>query len=70
MIPTARFGSDSYAMEELVDSLGSAFLCTERGISATPRQDHANYIAHWLRVLKNDQKASTPLVRRPLLPGF
>ena len=52
-----RFGSDSYAMEELIASLGSAFLCTELGMSAAPRQDHANYIAHWLRVLKNDKKA-------------
>jgi antirestriction protein ArdC len=44
-------------MEELIAEIGSAFLCAELGISPTPRQDHANYIAHWLKVLKNDKKA-------------
>ena len=53
----ARFGSEDHAMEELIAELGSAFLCSDFGMSATPRQDHANYIAHWLNVLKNDKKA-------------
>ena len=57
IVPTARFGSDNYAMEELIAELGASFLCADLGISAIPRQDHANYIAHWLKVLKNDKKA-------------
>jgi antirestriction protein ArdC len=52
-----RFGDDAYAMEELVAELGAAFLCTELGISAELRPDHAQYIAHWLKVLKADKKA-------------
>ena len=44
-------------MEELIAEWGSAFLCADLGMSATPRQDHANYIAHWLNILKNDKKA-------------
>jgi antirestriction protein ArdC len=52
-----RFGSDSYAMEELIAELGSAFLSAEVGISATPRLDHAQYIDSWLRVLRSDTKA-------------
>jgi antirestriction protein ArdC len=52
-----RFGTDSYAMEELVAELGSAFLAARLGISVEPRPDHASYIASWLRVLRNDARA-------------
>ena len=54
---TGRFGSGSYAMEELVAELGAAFLCAEFGVTSTPRPDHAAYIADWLAVLKADSKA-------------
>lgn len=52
-----RFGSEAYAMEELVAELGSAFLCADLGITAETRPDHASYIANWLKVLKSDKKA-------------
>jgi antirestriction protein ArdC len=52
-----RFGSESYAVEELVAELGAAFLCSDLQITATPREDHASYIKSWLAVLKNDKKA-------------
>jgi antirestriction protein ArdC len=52
-----RFGSEAYAMEELVAELGAAFLCAELGITPEPRPDHAQYITHWLGVLKADKKA-------------
>ncbi len=52
-----RFGDEIYAMEELVAELGAAFLCAELGISNTPREDHACYIANWLEALKKDKKA-------------
>jgi antirestriction protein ArdC len=52
-----RFGDDAYAMEELVAELGAAFLCADLGISDAPRADHAQYLDHWLRVLKADKKA-------------
>lgn len=54
---TGRFGSESYAVEELVAELGAAFLCAELGLPTDPRQDHAPYIASWLKVLKNDKRA-------------
>lgn len=54
---SSRFGSESYAMEELVAELGAAFLCAELGLSAEPRDDHAGYIASWLKVLKSDNRA-------------
>lgn len=52
-----RFGSGSYAMEELVAELGAAFLCSTLGISNTPRPDHAAYIVSWLEALKRDKCA-------------
>ena len=54
---TGRFGSQSYAMEELVAELGAAFLCADLGITPEPRADHAAYIKNWLKVLKSDKKA-------------
>lgn len=52
-----RFGDDAYAMEELVAELGAAFLCSDIGITPELRPDHAQYIEHWLKVLKADKKA-------------
>lgn len=52
-----RFGSESYAIEELVAELGAAFLCSDLAITPEPRADHACYIANWLKVLKGDKRA-------------
>ena len=52
-----RWGDDGYAVEELVAELGAAFLCADLGLAAAPRDDHASYLAHWLRVLKQDSRA-------------
>lgn len=52
-----RFGDEAYAGEELVAELGAAFLCAQLGITNAPRVDHAQYIAHWLEVLKADNRA-------------
>ncbi|HMI20865.1 MAG TPA: zincin-like metallopeptidase domain-containing protein [Sphingomonas sp.] len=52
---THCFGSDGYAREELVAELGSAFLCAVLGIAPSLR--HADYLAHWLAVLKADNRA-------------
>lgn len=54
---SGRFGSEAYAMEELVAELGAAFLCGDFGLSVEPRPDHAQYLAHWLKVLANDKRA-------------
>lgn len=52
-----RFGSEAYAMEELVAEIGAAFLCADLGITPEQRPDHASYIGHWLKVLKSDKRA-------------
>jgi antirestriction protein ArdC len=52
---SGRFGNEAYAAEELVAELSAAFLCANYQIDGDLR--HAGYIASWLRVLKNDNKA-------------
>ena len=52
---TNAFGSKDYAREELIAEMGSAFLCAALGIVPTVR--HADYIASWLEVLREDNRA-------------
>lgn len=52
-----RFGDLGYAAEELVGEIGAAFVLATLGLSTTPREDHAQYINSWLKVLKADSKA-------------
>jgi antirestriction protein ArdC len=52
-----KWGDEGYAMEELVAELGSAFLCADLDITPEVRADHADYIASWLKVLQNDNRA-------------
>lgn len=42
-----RFGTQSYAAEELVAELGSAFLPASLGLTSEPPSNHAAYIANW-----------------------
>ena len=51
-----RWGDKGYAQEELVAELGAAFLAADLGLSLEPREEHAAYIEHWLRGLKNDKR--------------
>jgi len=44
-------------MEELVAELGAAFLCADLELVPQIRDDHAPYIASWLKALKNDKRA-------------
>ena len=50
-----RYGSHAYAREELVAELASAFVCAS--LSITPTVRHADYLASWLQVLKEDNRA-------------
>jgi len=52
-----RWGDEGYAIEELVAELGSAFLCADLSITPEVRDDHAEYIGHWLKVLKDNKRA-------------
>jgi len=52
-----RWGDEGYAMEELVAELGAAFLSSDLGLTPDIREDHASYIASWIKVLKDDKRA-------------
>ena len=52
---TGRFGSQSYAAEELIAELSAAFLCAHLGIQGELR--HAGYIDSWLKLLASDKRA-------------
>jgi antirestriction protein ArdC len=52
-----RFGDEAYAAEELIAEVGSAFLCADLGITLEPRDDHASYLAFWLKLLRSDSRA-------------
>ncbi|RSU71463.1 antirestriction protein ArdC [Sphingomonas sp. S-NIH.Pt3_0716] len=49
------FGTALYAKEELVAEMASAFTCASLGIVPTVR--HSDYIASWLAVLREDERA-------------
>lgn len=52
-----RFGSDAYAVEELVAELASAMIGAELGLPVDHLDDHASYLGSWLKVLKTDARA-------------
>jgi len=52
---SGAFGSSSYAREELVAEMTSAFVCASLGIVPTVR--HADYIASWIEALMQDHRA-------------
>ncbi|NRP75197.1 DUF1738 domain-containing protein [Sinorhizobium meliloti] len=54
---SGRFGSESYAIEELVAELSASFLCADLGVAHDPRDNTATYLESWLKVLKNDKRA-------------
>lgn len=53
----AEFGTAKYAMEELVAELSATFKSAELGLEHTIREDHVQYIASWIKLLKSDTKA-------------
>lgn len=52
-----RFGSAAYAAEELVAEMSSAMLGAELGLPVSHLDSHASYIEHWLKLLKDDDRA-------------
>jgi antirestriction protein ArdC len=52
---SSTFGSKKYAFEELIAEISAAFCCAALGIVPTVR--HADYIANWADVLREDDRA-------------
>lgn len=50
-------GTKDYAREELVAEIGACYIMAKLGLEITPREDHASYLASWLKVLKDDPRA-------------
>lgn len=53
----AQNGIADIALEELVAELGAAFVCASLGVATKERRDHADYIGHWIKALKDDKRA-------------
>lgn len=53
----ARFGSNAYAVEELVAELGGCFTSAAVGLPLVDLENHASYLQSWLQVLKSDNRA-------------
>lgn len=47
---SGRFGESSYAFEELIAELTSAYTCAHLGIDSN-LENHASYLASWLKIL-------------------
>jgi antirestriction protein ArdC len=52
---SSAFGSSSYSREELAAEITSAFVCA--ALSIVPTVRHADYLASWLEVLREDNRA-------------
>lgn len=51
-----RFGSTSYAKEELIAELTAAFLCNESNLLLETLDNNAAYLQSWMKALQNDQR--------------
>ncbi len=49
------FGSPQYAREELVAELFSLYIGLFLGIEIEPRKDHAQYLASWMKAIREDK---------------
>lgn len=49
-----KYGSDKYALEELIAELGCAFLMADLGITGDVQ--HESYISSWLKALNDDKR--------------
>jgi len=47
----------SYGEEELVAEIYASITCAKLGIESEVREDHAQYLAAWLKIIKADKKA-------------
>jgi antirestriction protein ArdC len=52
-----RFKDKAYYAEEIIAELCASYICAELGISSEPRADHAQYIHHYIQLLKSDARA-------------
>lgn len=56
IVNPTRFGTPTYAREELTAEMGAAFLCGRAGIEQVTLENSAAYIKSWIEKLKDDPK--------------
>ncbi len=56
VVKAERFGTESYAVEELTAELTAAYCCTASGLDTATIKPAASYLASWLRVLKAEPR--------------
>lgn len=52
-----RFGDQDYAREELVAAIGQSIICAELGLPDEIHDNHASYVASWIKTLRGDKSA-------------
>jgi antirestriction protein ArdC len=52
-----RFSAHSLAAEELVAEIGASILGAHLGLPPDHLSDHASYVGHWMKLLKDDKRA-------------
>ena len=52
-----RRNREEVCKEELLAELGAAFLCADLHVTPHLRDDHAQYLQHWLDLMRGDKKA-------------
>ena len=52
-----KFGSHEHAAEEVIAEISASFICARLGLSSEPRIDHAQYIAHYMSMMRADPSA-------------
>ena len=52
-----KFGSFEHAAEEVIAEISASFICARLGLSSEPRIDHAQYIAHYMSMMRADPRA-------------
>ena len=55
IVESCPYNSRSYAFEELIAEIGSAFLCAEFGITGDLR--HESYVADWIKLMEDAPRA-------------
>lgn len=52
-----KYGTEAYCFEEVCAELVSSYMCAHLGLASHPRIDHAQYIAHFVGLMKKDNRA-------------
>lgn len=52
-----RHGTHAFAAEEVIAEMTASFVCARLGLSSEPRIDHAQYIAHYAAMMREDPRA-------------